>query len=127
MDTLYPGPELDSKKLEKLGQAAVYSGRVPHGILIRKSSGTLTKMLHTHPSKAGGIVARQGMVSEPTQPRKAPPKMEDTDAGITVLWHPDINLLLFVWIMALQLSLLSNTGLFGSTVMEVRPPQLVKA
>lgn len=49
--------------------------------------------------------------------------MEVTDAGIMVFLHAVNKVLSLVRIRALQLSLLSYTGLLASTVIEVRPPQ----
>lgn len=51
---------------------------------------------------------------------KAPGAMEVTELGITVFWQPATKLLSVVFIIALQLSLLSYTGLFASTVIEFK-------
>ena len=53
--------------------------------------------------------------------------MDVTELGITVVWHPTINVLSAVRMMALQLLRLSYTGLPVSTTMVVRPEHPEKA
>ena len=50
-----------------------------------------------------------------------------TPSGITVVLHPAINSLVEVFIIALQDSLESYTGLPSSTSMDVKPEQPLKA
>ena len=75
------------------------------------------------------LVTEFGMVMEvrPEQPSKAKPPILVTEFGIVVFLHPAINLLVFVSIIALQLSLLSYFVFLFSTVIEVRPKQSLKA
>jgi hypothetical protein len=63
-----------------------------------------------------GIVMEVRLLQKP----KASSPMLVTSLGITVFLHPEINLLDFVSIIALQLFLLSYIGLFFSTTIEVR-------
>ena len=56
----------------------------------------------------------------PVQFLKAPLLIEVTELGITVFEQPCNNLFSDVLMMALQLSLLSNTGLLGSTTIEIK-------
>ena len=61
------------------------------------------------------------------QPEKALSPMEVTVFGMTLLLQPNIKVLLLVSMMALQLSLLSKTGLSVDTIMETREEQLPNA
>ncbi len=64
---------------------------------------------------------------KPEQPEKAEPPIDVTPSGITVLLHPLINSLAEVFIIALQDSLESYTGLPSSTIIDVKPVQPLKA
>ena len=74
-------------------------------------------------------VTELGMVRDvkPEQPEKAEPPIDVTPSGITVLLHPLINSLAEVFIIALQDSLESYTGLPSSTIIDVKPEQPPKA
>ena len=75
------------------------------------------------------LVTELGMVMEVRleQNSKARSPILVTEFGIVVFLHPAINLLVFVSIIALQLSLLSYFVFPFSTVIEVRSGQFSKA
>ena len=75
------------------------------------------------------FVTLSGIVIEvrPEQLKKALPPMLVTLSGITLLLHPMKRVFVVVFIIALQLSLLSYTELFASTEIDVRPEQPEKA
>ena len=64
---------------------------------------------------------------KPKQPLKAEPAIDVTPSGITVFLHPATNSLVEVFIIALQDSLESYTGLPSSTTIDVKPEQPSKA
>ena len=74
-------------------------------------------------------VTELGMVRDvkPEQLSKASFPIDVTSSGITVLLHPLINSLAEVFIIALQDSLESYTGLPSSTIIDVKPEQPQKA
>ena len=74
-------------------------------------------------------VTELGMVRDvkPVQPEKALLTIDVTELGITVFLHPAINSLAEVFIIALQDSLESYTGLPSSTTIDVKPEQPSKA
>ena len=77
--------------------------------------------------KSPRLVTEEGMSMEVRdEPEKQPSPRLVTEEGITVLAHPKIMLLVEVSIIALQFFRESYTGLFSSTMMEVRDEQLPK-
>ena len=80
------------------------------------------RLLQPQKARSPILVTPSGMVMEvrPYQPSKALPPMLVTFSGMTVLEHPTMRVLLFVWIIALQLLRESYTALPSATFKEVR-------
>ena len=85
----------------------------------------LSKLLHSVNANSPISVTLSGSVIlvKPLQPSKALSPICVTPEGTSVFLHPTINALLDFSIIALQLSLLSYTLLFSSTLMLSKLPQ----